>query len=537
VAGFVTITGGGGGGSPPVAQFTGGPNSGPAPLAVGFNDMSTGAVSSRSWDFGDGGSSTAQSPVHTYDTPGTYAVTLSVSGPDGSDTHTEVDFVTITSIFGPPPEADFSADPVAGAAPLLVSFQDATIGAVSGWSWDFGDGSTSGAIHPTHTYNQPGTYSVSLSVTGPTGSDVVTKQSLVTVTGGGGGQAPVAGFVATPSTGEAPLAVAFQDTSTGAVVSWLWSFGDGKTSGVVNPNHVYSSPGSFTVTLTVTGLDGSTDSETRVNAVTVDAGPPASSGRYFLSFTNNTALPGLGVVRDEDVVTYDPATNSWALYFDGSDVGLGNTDVDALHVMDDGGLLISFTNGRVNIPTLYGGPEGTTTVRDEDLIWFQFLESGEDTSGYFVFYMDGSDLGLTTKAGDVDGVHEFANGSIAVSLSGRGTPDGLFAVQDEDVLLLDVASLGADTLGSWSMYFDGSAVDLTARGEDLDALLFDADGDLLFSTVGNWSTGDAAGRDEDVGRFTGQFGDNTQGTASLEIDLTELGINPRKDVDALSFLP
>ena len=535
--GFVTVSQGGGGGpTAPVAQFIGGPTEGPAPLFVGFNDMSTGAVSTRSWDFGDGGTSTEQSPLHQYETPGTYAVTLTVTGPDGSDTRTEVDFVTITSVFGPPPEADFSATPVSGSAPLLVSFQDSTSGAVSGWSWDFGDGNTSGEIHPTHTYTQPGTYSVSLSVSGPTGTHSVTKQSLVTVTGGGG-QAPVAGFTATPTTGEAPHAVSFQDTSTGAIADRVWSFGDGKTSKLEDPVHVYTSPGTYTVTLSVIGLDGSSDTEVRSDAVTVDAGPPSSSGRYYLSFNNNTKLPGVGVVRDEDVVSYDPATDTWALYFDGSDVGLGNTDVDALHVLDDGGLLISFTNGRVDIPTLYGGPEGSTTVGDEDLVWFQFLTSGEETSGYFVFYFDGSDVGLGGKPEDIDGVHEFANGALAISILGRGLVDGLPGFQDEDVLLFDPVSLGADTQGVWTMQFDGDQVGLSGRGEDLDGLCFEPGGDLLFSTAGNWSTETASGRDEDIGRFIGAYGDNTQGVLSLELDLTLLGINPRKDVDALCFLP
>ncbi len=89
--------------APPVASFTGTPTSGPAPLAVSFTDASSGAPTSWSWDFGDGGTSSAQNPTRIYVTPGTYTVSLTVANTAGSDTMTRTAYVTVTD--PPPPGA------------------------------------------------------------------------------------------------------------------------------------------------------------------------------------------------------------------------------------------------------------------------------------------------------------------------------------------------------------------------------------------------------------------------------------------------
>src|SRR5215471_5595585 len=85
---------------------------------------------------------------------------------------------------------------------------------------------------------------------------------------------PVADFSATPTTGPLPLTVQFSDASTGSINTWAWNFGDGATSSVQNPQHTYSTAGSYTVSLTVSGAGGS-NSTTKINFVTVS--PPASS--------------------------------------------------------------------------------------------------------------------------------------------------------------------------------------------------------------------------------------------------------------------
>jgi PKD repeat protein len=77
------------------ADFTADLTSGPVPLTVNFTDQSTGDITSWSWDFGDGATSTEQNPSHTYTDAGTYTVSLAVTGPCGSDTETKTDFISV----------------------------------------------------------------------------------------------------------------------------------------------------------------------------------------------------------------------------------------------------------------------------------------------------------------------------------------------------------------------------------------------------------------------------------------------------------
>jgi hypothetical protein len=104
---------------------------------------------------------------------------------------------------GLPPMAEFSADPVSGQAPLPVSFTDASTCA-TGWQWNFGDGSSSTLQNPSHTYAIPGTYSVTLTASGPGGEDAITKTDLITVTAPPGNELvlaqPVPGNAGVPNT-------------------------------------------------------------------------------------------------------------------------------------------------------------------------------------------------------------------------------------------------------------------------------------------------------------------------------------------------
>jgi PKD repeat protein len=167
--------------SPPVADFSASPTTGDAPLAVTFSDLSTGRVDSWAWDFGDGGTSSAQNLTHTYNTTGSYTVKLTVTGPGGTDENVKTNYITVST---PPPApiADFSASPTSGNAPLHVVFTDQSTGTIGAWSWSFGDGYGATIRNPSHTYEFPGTYTVSLTVSGESGSDAETKMNYITVT-------------------------------------------------------------------------------------------------------------------------------------------------------------------------------------------------------------------------------------------------------------------------------------------------------------------------------------------------------------------
>src|SRR5207244_945940 len=149
--------------APPTADFTANTTSGQAPLAVQFTDRSSGSITSRDWDFGDGSShSSTQSPSHTYNNAGDYTVTLKVTGSGGSNSKSLAIHVT-----APPPTADFTANPTSGNAPCAVQFTDKSSGSITSWDWNFGDGSShSSAQSPSHTYNTAGSYTVTLTVSG-----------------------------------------------------------------------------------------------------------------------------------------------------------------------------------------------------------------------------------------------------------------------------------------------------------------------------------------------------------------------------------
>jgi PKD repeat protein len=234
----------------PLAAFAVTPAQGAVPLSVAFADQSTGAATSWAWDFGDGTTSSAQSPTHLYEAPGSYTVTLVASGPGGSGATTIVDCVLAAVLA---PVASFDATPLTGPAPLLVAFADQSAGA-NAWSWDFGDGTISTERNPEHVYAATGTYDVTLTVSGPGGTDVLVRSALIDADL----PLPEADFNVTGRTGTGIVTTQFTDASSEDVTTWSWDFGDGTTSTEQNPQHVYSQPGTYTVTLTVTGPGGTT---------------------------------------------------------------------------------------------------------------------------------------------------------------------------------------------------------------------------------------------------------------------------------------
>jgi len=171
--------------SAPVAAFISDVTSGTAPLTVRFTDQSTNTPTSWSWDFGDGDTTnaTAQNPVHTYATAGTYTVTLTAANSLGSDAEIKTGYLTVNSAVIAPVAA-FTGTPTTGTAPLTVRFTDQSTNTPTSWSWDFGDGDVTNATvqSPVHTYASTGTYTVTLTATNSAGSDDESKVGYITLT-------------------------------------------------------------------------------------------------------------------------------------------------------------------------------------------------------------------------------------------------------------------------------------------------------------------------------------------------------------------
>ena len=270
------------------AEFNANPTAGFAPLPVQFNSLSTGVPSNFSWLFGDGGSSSEENPLYTYNTPGIYTVTLFASG-TSADQETKTNLINVQG--GKQPTSEFQASPLTGFGPMRVQFTDTSTGNITNWNWDFGDGAISLLQNPAHEYKNPGFYNVKLTVSGSGGTGQEEKINLVNVLDGVG---PTAAFSAEPLTGNAPFIVHFFDQSSGEVSNHSWNFGDGGTSSEQNPVYTYNSTGSFNVTLTVSGKDG-TDNETKTGLITVQNGTNPSAG--FTADQRTKLSKGLNQLR------------------------------------------------------------------------------------------------------------------------------------------------------------------------------------------------------------------------------------------------
>jgi len=206
--------------------------------------------------------------VYYYD-EGVYTVEIT----DDADGTVIADAVMLQPVDGPQSvtRAEFSADLTSGTSPHTVQFIDGSTVYISGsfapqvsWHWDFGDGVTSESQNPTHTYTAPGNYSVSLTVTDELGdTDTEVKEGFIVVDSIANLHAE---FTAQGLVGQEKAVITFQDQSSGNITSWHWDFGDGTESIEPSPIHKYTTIGSFTVTLTVSGPDGN-DSESEVDFV------------------------------------------------------------------------------------------------------------------------------------------------------------------------------------------------------------------------------------------------------------------------------
>ncbi|MBI2729593.1 MAG: PKD domain-containing protein [Sphingobacteriales bacterium] len=198
------------------------------------------------------------------------------------------------------PKANFSASPVSGCAPLVVSFTDQSTGFPTTWKWDLGNGVTSTLQNPSTTYFSPGIYTVKLIVVNAAGKDSLIQSNYINILN----PPQVAFSTVSPVSGCFPLRVQFMDNSTvgsGSITQWDWDFGDGTTSTLQNPYKIYTTAGNFNVALKVTSSNGCSKLLVKpsfINATTgvkadfaasspVNCKPPES-----ISFTNLSSGPG-----------------------------------------------------------------------------------------------------------------------------------------------------------------------------------------------------------------------------------------------------
>lgn len=219
--------------------------SGCIPFHARFEDKSENALSWL-WDFGDGSTSTEQHPEHVYEKEGTYTVSLITTSPTGcTDTLAREDLIRVGYL-----ENSFSVDlPPSLCAPMIAIFDNSSVGATK-YLWEFGDGSGSTLEDPVHVYSKVGQFDVQLIAMNDLGCrDTIDYAKLVTTLG------PEADFELSDSLLCHPQEFQIRDLSASAI-KWEWYFGDGGTSAEQNPVHQYDRPGSYSIALLATDVNG-----------------------------------------------------------------------------------------------------------------------------------------------------------------------------------------------------------------------------------------------------------------------------------------
>ena len=287
------------------AWFTRTPSAGTPPLSVSFTDGSTVAgaavIDSWFWEFGDGATSSLQNPTHVYAAAGVYTVSLTVGDTSlGLSSMMSGVLVTVTAVVAGSVTSRFTRTPSAGQMGVTsFAFTDTSTttgdAVIDTWLWDFRDGSTSNLQNPTHVYAAAGVYRPRLTVGDSVrGYSATWTGPETTVSVAPPAPTLEAGFGVSVGGGQAPLSVVFTDMSLAAgganIDGWFWEFGDGATSSLQNPTHIYAAAGSYVPRLTVTDSANLLSSEFVGAAIVVTVPPPPGSGGDVMLRQARTAL-------------------------------------------------------------------------------------------------------------------------------------------------------------------------------------------------------------------------------------------------------
>ncbi|HRG52758.1 MAG TPA: PKD domain-containing protein [Bacteroidia bacterium] len=220
-------------------------------------------ITAWAWTFGDGTSSNVQNPTHTYATAGTYKVCLTVYGKNAAGAECKNTYCKEVTVEGCGQEP-------CGVKPLFEAKIDKCTAyfidqtgtnpgtTITSWLWSFNDGTNSTVQNPTHTYATAGTYNVCLTVYAKNAAGVECKNTYcrkITVDGCGQTDSCKLKAIISYKIGKCDVMFSgFATTGSGTTVTnWLWSFGDGTTSTLQNPTHIYATAGTYTACLTVVG--------------------------------------------------------------------------------------------------------------------------------------------------------------------------------------------------------------------------------------------------------------------------------------------
>lgn len=367
----------------------------PATNEVSFNDKSTGTANAWFWDFGDGQTSSAKNPNHTYAQAGFYLVSLGIRDTINDCNDYYADFIQVGT-------ADCSSDfeyTITDLSTNTVQFTDKSIGDIADYFWYFDDGSFSTDTNPSHIYNAPGLYAVSLTITDATGSCFDFRIKDVQV---GTVNCDASFTVYVDSTTNDAY---FTNSSVGGTTEYYWLFGDGQYHIGADPVHHYVAPGYFTVNLnTYNSGDGCMDNFEKVvlignssNDVEADFFYQADFATRKIDFFNESLGENLTYIWD-----FGDGTTS--------------TDENPTHTFTEGGyqfICLTATNANGVINTTCKLVQSSDDASDDCLAQFNY---DIDTASLDVTFIDNSygdpdvyawDFGDGSTSTDANPVHNY----------------------------------------------------------------------------------------------------------------------------------
>ena len=438
--------------------------------------------------------------------------------------------VSLCSIVYDMPEAAFSYRPSTIDTLATIAFTDDTQSGsgIANWTWDMGDGTVIYGDHADHRYDVKGPITVSLTVTDHKGSDNTISRDLVVVN-----YAPDCDFSFSPAQPMTGSTVTFTDHSSdpdGGVVTWLWNFGDGNTSVLVSPTHVFDRDGDYIVTLTVWDGDGDLDSM----SVSVPIGNSAPTAAFSWSPDSVYSLDT--VTFTDGSIDNDGSIGSWNWNFGDGKVGTGSivthrfagpgTYRIALTVVDDDG---ASSTTYQNLIVLNALPEASFSCPGSVLSMtdVQFDDTSSDREGSITMWSwdFGDESGSTLPSP----VHAYAvPGEYIVTLTVKDE-DGAIQSVNRTLVVLNrppETSMIIPEGDHWSL----DVIELQATGNDLDGTVESFTWDFGDGATGHGETVEHAFSAPGNHTVTLTCFDDAGASTSVEATLVILNLLPSAEI-------
>ncbi len=253
-----------------------------------------------------------------------------------------------------------------------------------------------------------------------------------------------------------------------------------------------------------------------------EGGGGSADPGFYASITGSGSIGGVAFTP-ADVLKFDPNAG-WSMFFDGSDVGI-TKNVSAFELQSDGSMLLAL--GAKQAVGALG------TVTPQDVLRFVPSSTGDNTSGTFSMWVDGSTVGLAAAGEKIDALGLTADGRIAIGVTGAlsvpGSGGSTLKAQDEDAVGFNRST------AAWTNFFDGTPIP-GLKGEDVNALWVNpTTGELYITIIGAFNVAGVAGDGRDILKLTPDSGATGGYTAALVYDGSTQGLVT--NIDALEMIP